>query len=406
MKRKGEDCPDFVALFTHHEAPHDPVAPRRRNAETDDGRVVRVEAARYASVPVSGSSSVSRSAGDSPRLAASGSESASSPTSPVSRPSSSKLDIFRFVSVGRALQTFTRSPEREKRAAVENPAESQPQPPFPPQEQEPPGLESEMRPRPDFGEDSYRGSGKLEGRAALVTGADSGIGRAVALAFAREGADVLVSYLEEHSDAEETVRVVQDSGRRGVAIAGDVGDPEHCRALVGRAVSEFGRLDILVNNAAYQMSHDEFTDIPADEIEFVFRTNILSHFWLSQAAVPHMQPGATIINTASIQAYQPSPNLLHYATTKGAQVTFTKGLAQALAERGIRVNAVAPGPIWTPLVVMSMDAEKTSSFGEQTPLGRAGQPAELAPLYVFLASDDSSYIAGEVIGVTGGKPLS
>ena len=289
---------------------------------------------------------------------------------------------------------------------MENPVESQPQPPFPPQEQEPPGLESEMRPRPDFGEESYRGTGKLEGRAAIVTGGDSGIGRAVCLAFAREGADVLVSYLEEHSDAEDTVRVVEEAGRRGVAVPGDVGDRDHCRALVERAVSEFGRLDILVNNAAYQMSHDEFTEIPPDEVEFVFRTNILSHFWLCQAAVPHMKPGAAIINTASIQAYQPSPNLLHYATTKGAQVTFTKGLAQALAEQGIRVNAVAPGPIWTPLVVMSMEAEQTTSFGEQTPLGRAGQPAELAPLYVFLASDDSSYIAGEVIGVTGGKPLS
>ena len=289
---------------------------------------------------------------------------------------------------------------------MEDPTRSQPQPPFPPQEQEPLGLESEMRPRPDFGEESYRGTAKLQDRAAIVTGGDSGIGRAVALAFAREGADVLVSYLDEHSDAEETVAVVERSGRRAVAVAGDVGDREHCRALVERAVSEFGRLDILVNNAAFQMSREEFTEIPPDEVEFVFRTNILSHFWLCQAAVPHMRPGATIINTASIQAYQPSPNLLHYATTKGAQVTFTKGLAQALAERGIRVNAVAPGPIWTPLVVMSMEAEQTTSFGEQTPLGRAGQPAELAPLYVFLASDDSSYIAGEVIGVTGGKPLS
>jgi NAD(P)-dependent dehydrogenase (short-subunit alcohol dehydrogenase family) len=288
----------------------------------------------------------------------------------------------------------------------QDPRETEPRPPFPRQEQEPPGHESEMEPRPDFGEESYRGTGKLAGRAAIITGGDSGIGRAVALAFAREGADVLIAYLEEHTDAEETLRVIGDAGRKGVAVAGDVGDREHCHALVDRALEELGRVDLLVNNAAFQMTHDDVLDIPAEEIEYVFRTNILSNFWLVQASVPHMPPGSAIVNTASIQAYQPSPELLHYATTKGAQVTFTKGLAQALAERGIRVNAVAPGPIWTPLVVMSMDSDRTSTFGEQTPLGRAGQPAELAPLYVFLCSEDASYITGEVIGVTGGKPLS
>jgi NAD(P)-dependent dehydrogenase (short-subunit alcohol dehydrogenase family) len=287
-----------------------------------------------------------------------------------------------------------------------DPREAEPQPPFPHQEQEPPGHESQMEPRPNFGEESYRGTGKLAGKAAIVTGGDSGIGRAVALAFAREGVDVLIAYLQEHADAEETLRVIRDAGRKGVAVAGDVGDRDHCNALVDRALQELGRLDLLVNNAAFQMTHDDVLDIPADEIEHVFRTNILSNFWLVQASVPHMAPGSAIVNTASIQAYQPSPELLHYATTKGAQVTFTKGLARALAERGIRVNAVAPGPIWTPLVVMSMPAEKTSSFGEQTPLGRAGQPAELAPVYVFLCSEDASYITGEVIGVTGGKPLS
>jgi NAD(P)-dependent dehydrogenase (short-subunit alcohol dehydrogenase family) len=288
----------------------------------------------------------------------------------------------------------------------QDPRETEPRPPFPRQEQEPPGHESEMEPRPDFGAESYRGTGKLAGKAAIVTGGDSGIGRAVALAFAREGADVLIAYLEEDADAEETLRVIQEAGRKGIAVAGDVGDREHCYALVDRALQELGRLDLLVNNAAFQMTHDDVLEIPPDEIEYVFRTNILSNFWLVQASVPHMAPGSAIVNTASIQAYQPSPELLHYATTKGAQVTFTKGLAQALAERGIRVNAVAPGPIWTPLVVMSMDSDRTSTFGEQTPLGRAGQPAELAPLYVFLCSEDASYITGEVIGVTGGKPLS
>ncbi len=287
----------------------------------------------------------------------------------------------------------------------ENPTHAEPTPPFPEQVQEPPGNEADMRPLADHGEESYVGTGRLKDRVALITGADSGIGRAVAIAFAREGADLLCSYLNEDDDAAETKRLVEDAGRRCITVAGDVGDREHCRTLVERAVGDLGRLDVLVNNAAFQMSHESFLDIPPDELEFVFRTNVLSMFHLSQAAVPRMGPGSTIINSTSIQAAQPSPELLHYAATKGAISTFTKGLAQEVADRGIRVNGVAPGPIWTPLVVMSFPAEKNAQFGGDTPLGRPGQPAELAPLYVFLATDDSRYISGEVIGATGGKPL-
>jgi NAD(P)-dependent dehydrogenase (short-subunit alcohol dehydrogenase family) len=286
-----------------------------------------------------------------------------------------------------------------------HPTHAEPTPPFPEQEQEPPGREAEMRPLADHGEDSYVGHERLKDKVALITGADSGIGRAVAIAFAREGADVLCSYWKEDEDAAETRRQVEAAGRRCVTVPGDIGEREHCRALVEQAVDELGRLDVLVNNAAYQMAYDSFLEIPPDELEFVFRTNILAMFHLSQAAVPHMEPGSTIVNTTSIQAAQPSPQLLHYAATKGAISTFTKGLAQELAERGIRVNAVAPGPVWTPLVTMSFPAEKNAEFGADTPLGRPGQPAELAPVYVFLASEDSRYISGEVIGATGGKPL-
>jgi NAD(P)-dependent dehydrogenase (short-subunit alcohol dehydrogenase family) len=284
-----------------------------------------------------------------------------------------------------------------------DPRDKGPKPPHTTTSQEYPGTESEMDPKPDYGEKSYKGSGKLKGKAALITGGDSGIGRAVALAFAREGADVLISYLDEHADAQETVRMVEAAGRRGLAVAGDIGDEAHCRGLVDRAVQELGRLDVLVNNAAFQTTHDAITEHPSDEIERIFRTNILAIFWLCKAAVPHLRPGAAIINTSSIQAYQPEPMLLPYSTTKGAIVTFTKGLAQELTPKGIRVNAVAPGPVWTPLIPMSMPEEKTSEFGADSPTGRPAQPSELAPPYVFLACDESRYVSGEILAVTGGQ---
>lgn len=289
--------------------------------------------------------------------------------------------------------------------ADQDPRHAQPTPPFPEQEQEPPGREGDMEPLADHGEETYVGHGRLRDKVALITGADSGIGRAVALAYAREGADILGSYLNEDDDAAETKRLVEDAGRRCLTVPGDIGDRAHCVALVERAVGELGRLDVLVNNAAYQMAYESFLQIPSGEIDFVFRTNIIAMFHLCQAAVPKMEPGSTIINTTSIQAAQPSPQLLHYAATKGAISTFTKGLAQELAERGIRVNAVAPGPIWTPLVTMSFPADKNAEFGADTPLGRPGQPGELAPIYVFLATEDSQFVSGEVIGATGGKPL-
>jgi NAD(P)-dependent dehydrogenase (short-subunit alcohol dehydrogenase family) len=289
---------------------------------------------------------------------------------------------------------------------TQDPKEAGPRPPFPEQQQQPPGLEAEMTPRPDYGEQSYRGHGRLTGKAALITGGDSGIGRAVALAFAREGADVLISYLNEEPDAQETVRAVQAAGRRGVAVAGDIGDERHCRALVERAAREFGRLDILVNNAAFQMTHEGVADLPAAELERTFRTNVFAMFYLCQAALPRLEQGGTIINTASVQAYQPSPSLLAYAATKGAIVTFTKALAEEALKRGVRVNAVAPGPVWTPLIVSTMPPEQATQFGQQSQYERPAQPAELAPLYVFLASPESGYITGEVVGITGGKPIS
>jgi NAD(P)-dependent dehydrogenase (short-subunit alcohol dehydrogenase family) len=284
-----------------------------------------------------------------------------------------------------------------------DPREQGPQPPYPEQTQEPPGTDAELRPRADHGEDSDHRGDRLQGRVAIVTGGDSGIGRAVSLAFAREGADVLISYLDEHDDAAETGRLVRSAGRKAVTMPGDIGDRDHCRAIVDRAVSELGRLDVLVNNAAYQMGHDSLEEHPPDEIERIFRTNILAMFWLCQAAMPHLEPGAAIVNTASIQAYEPSPQLLPYAATKGAIVTFTKGLAQELTPKGIRVNAVAPGPVWTPLIPMSMPPEQVASFGEDTPMGRTAQPAEIAPCYVFLASDEARFVSGEILAATGGK---
>jgi NAD(P)-dependent dehydrogenase (short-subunit alcohol dehydrogenase family) len=293
-----------------------------------------------------------------------------------------------------------------QQTATERPQEQGVHPPFPEQPQSPPGLEARMDPRPDYGEQSYRGYGRLSGKAALITGGDSGIGRAVALAFAREGADVLIAYLSEETDARETVRVVEAAGQKAIAVAGDIGDEAHCRALVDRAVREFGHLDILVNNAAFQMSHQGLSDLPSAEIERTFRTNILAMFYLSKAALPQLREGGAIINTASIQAYQPSPSLLAYAATKGAIVTFTKGLAQDAIKRGVRVNAVAPGPVWTPLIPATMPPEQVSTFGQDSVFERPAQPADLAPSYVFLASQESRYITGEVIGVTGGKPIS
>jgi NAD(P)-dependent dehydrogenase (short-subunit alcohol dehydrogenase family) len=269
-----------------------------------------------------------------------------------------------------------------------------------------PGSSAAMDPPPDHGEDTYRGLGRLEGRAALVTGADSGIGRAVALAFAREGADVVVAYLDEEQDAAETCRLVEDAGRKAVRVPGDLSEEAHCRSLVDRAVEAFGRIDVLVNNAAYQMVHQSISEISAAEWDFTFRTNVYAMFHLCKAALPNMRPGSSIINTASIEAYQPKPILLAYAATKGAIVTFTKGLAQEVAEHGIRANAVAPGPVWTPLIPGSFPADKIPDFGKSTPMGRPAQPAELAPAYVFLASDESRFVNGEVLGVTGGKPLS
>jgi NAD(P)-dependent dehydrogenase (short-subunit alcohol dehydrogenase family) len=275
-----------------------------------------------------------------------------------------------------------------------------------PEQIEHPGRSGEMDQQPDHGEDSYRGTGKLTGKRAVITGGDSGIGRAVALAFAREGADVLISYLEsEEPDAQETRKLIEAEGRKAVTVAGDIQEEAHCQEIIDRAVSELGGLDILVNNAAYQMSQEGIEEITTEQFDRVLKTNLYAMFWLCKAAVPHLGPGSSIINTSSIQAYQPSPNLLDYATTKAGIVNFTKGLAQQLASKGIRVNTVAPGPIWTPLIPATMPPEKVDEFGAQTPLGRAGQPAELAPAYVFLASQESSYITGERIGVTGGQPL-
>ncbi|GAA2759855.1 SDR family oxidoreductase [Actinopolymorpha rutila] len=294
--------------------------------------------------------------------------------------------------------------DQPDQATQQDPQHQHPRPDFPGQTQEHPGLDSEMDPKPDYGYDTYRGLGRLEGKKALITGGDSGIGRAVALAFAREGADVAVAYLEaEESDAAETARVVEEAGRKVLRFATDLSEEGDCRRLADQVVKEFGQVDILVNNAAYQMSFDSFDKIPSDLLEHTFRTNILAMFWLTQAVLPSMPEGGTIINTSSIQAYQPTPALLPYATTKGAIVTFTKGLAEELAERGIRVNSVAPGPVWTPIIPASMPAEKAASFGADAPLGRPGQPAELAPAFVFLASQESSFVSGQILGVTGGR---
>jgi NAD(P)-dependent dehydrogenase (short-subunit alcohol dehydrogenase family) len=280
-----------------------------------------------------------------------------------------------------------------------------PKPPFPDQKQPMPGSSAGMQPPPDYGEDSYKGSGRLVEKKAIVTGGDSGIGRAVALAFAREGADVLVSYYNEHEDATETRRLVESAGRKAVLMPGDIKDPAHCRAIVEKAVQEFGRVDILVNNAAHQATFTDIEEIPDEEWDVTFRTNIHAMFYLTKAAVPHMKPGSAIVNTTSVNADTPSPQLLAYATTKGAIQNFTGGLAQLLAEKDIRVNCVAPGPIWTPLIPSTMPSEKVTQFGSQVPMKRPGQPAELAPVYVMLASEEASYVSGATVAVTGGKPI-
>ncbi|WP_438301922.1 SDR family oxidoreductase [Pseudomonas sp. NMS19W] len=282
---------------------------------------------------------------------------------------------------------------------------SYPRPPFPPQQQSVPGSQRAMDPYPDSGEESYRGSGRLSGKVALITGADSGIGRAVAIAFAREGADVALAYLDEHEDAQETARWVEHAGRQCVLLPGDLAEKQHCRDIVSKTVEQFGRINVLVNNAAYQMTHHDLADISDDEWVRTFDINITAMFRICQAAVPHMSAGSSIINTSSINSDAPKPTLLAYATTKGAIANFTAGLAQLLGEKGIRVNSVAPGPIWTPLIVSTMPPDEVSHFGEQTPLGRPGQPVEVAPIYVLLASDESSYVSGSRFGVTGGKPI-
>jgi NAD(P)-dependent dehydrogenase (short-subunit alcohol dehydrogenase family) len=297
-------------------------------------------------------------------------------------------------------------PMSESRQRDENPRAAGPRPPFPPQEQESNGRQAAMTPKPDYGFETYRGHGRLEGKIALVTGADSGIGRAVALAFAREGADVAIGYHSNEDDARESSRVVESAGRQAITIAADVGDDAQARAMVEQVVQRFGRIDILVNNAAHQgKAVERFEDIDAARVERTFRTNIIGMFHLVRHALPHMAEGSAVINVASIQAYNPSGEILDYASTKGAIVAFSKGLAQSLIERGIRVNCVAPGPVWTPLVVQSFDAEKNAEFGKNSPMGRPAQPAELAPAFVFLASSEANYVNGEVLGVTGGKPL-
>lgn len=280
-----------------------------------------------------------------------------------------------------------------------------PKPPFHTPAQPVPGSTEAMTPRPDHGEETYRGAGRLQDKIAVITGADSGIGRAVALAYAREGADVVAAYLNETEDAEETRRLVEEEGRACLLFQGDIADREVCRRLVRETVDRFGRIDVLVNNAAHQMTFEAIEDIPDEEWERTFAVNISAMFYIAKAAVPHMKPGSAIINTASINSDKPNPTLLAYATTKGAIQNFTAGLAQLLGSRGIRANAVAPGPIWTPLIPSTMPPEKVEKFGADTPMGRPGQPAELAPVYVLLACDEASYVSGATVAVTGGMPI-
>src|SRR5690242_19081402 len=280
-----------------------------------------------------------------------------------------------------------------------------PKPPFPAQPQPVPGTTAAMIPKPDHGEATYKGCGRLEGKKVLLTGGDSGIGRAIAIAFAREGADLVISYLDEHEDAQATKHLVEGAGRRCVLVPGDIAEPAHCRKLIEYSVAACGGIDVLVNNAAHQMTFDSPDEISDEEWQRTFAVNISAMFYISKAAIPHMRRGGAIINTASVNADSPNPPLLAYATTKGAIENFSAGLAQLLAEKGIRVNAVAPGPVWTPLIPSTMPPEKVAHFGEQVPMKRPAQPRELAPIYVLLASDEASYVSGAMVAVTGGKPI-
>ena len=297
-------------------------------------------------------------------------------------------------------------PQAIDQYTLQDPTTQYPTPEFAAQQQSEPGLARDMDPEPDHGEHTYRGTGRLTGRKAVVTGADSGIGRAVAIAFAREGADVVLSYLpEEEPDAREVVALIERAGRKAVAVPGDLKDESYCEQLIATAVAELGGLDILVNNAGKQQAVEDIADLTTQQFDDTFKTNVYATFWLSKAAIPHMKPGSTIINSSSVQAYTPSPMLVDYATTKAAINTLSKALAQQVAKKGIRVNVVAPGPVWTPLqVVGGQPAEAVPEFGAQAELGRPGQPAELAPAYVFLASAESSYVLGSTLSVTGGSP--
>lgn len=287
-------------------------------------------------------------------------------------------------------------------AGLQDPRKAEPQGQEP-QSQPIPGSDAELKPRADHGEKSYRGHGRLKDFVAVITGADSGIGRAVAIAYAREGADIVIAYLEEDRDADETVRWVEDAGRKALRIRGDIQDERHCRRIIDETFDRFGRLNILVNNAAFQITHGEIEEWSSEEFSRAFHTNVFGMFYLCKAAMPRMQPGSSVINTASIQAYEPKPPLLGYAASKAAVVNFTKALGKLTEKNGIRVNAVAPGPVWTPLIPSTFGADKVKSFGKDTSFGRAAHPAEIAPAYVFLASDDARYMTGEVIGLTGGK---
>jgi len=292
----------------------------------------------------------------------------------------------------------------QSQSSMQDPQEQYPKPPFQEQEQSIPGTETEMQIKPDHGEDTYKGSGKLTGRKAIITGGDSGIGRAVAIAFAREGADVLISYLNEDEDARETAKYVEEAGRKAVLVPGDISDEIHCKQIIQRAIDELGGLDILVNNAAFQMERESLQEVSTEEWDRTFKTNIYSMFYLCKAAEPHLKPGSTIVNTTSVNAYKAPPKLIAYSATKAAIQNFTASTAQLWAEKGIRVNCVAPGPIWTPLIPSTMSPDHVKSFGESVPMKRAGQPAELAPIFVLLASQDSSYMTGSTVQVTGGYP--